>query len=313
MSGTYRKEGSTARVTSLRGVVFESTTHESGVAGFRGGRFFSASAAPDGAITPPSIHDARSLHDRVAEALGSDVRVERLRAISGAAAHRFEPEEGEEARRWAETLTLVHVTIVAPGGARVSVLRGGASPDAIDAAEIGAAGRDLAAARKRIRIAPDRPLVLSSPVAAALAAEIARDARLLDRIPVGQETHPDYGVDGEGTAIERAFASGSSPAEWPNVFRPSYRSPAMPALMHVELAAREARGGSRDAVEMIELLRPPHAEGDAIALEGLCGAEGSRFIGAVRLPVARLAAATAEGPRRWFPFHAGAWGRRTRV
>ncbi|HEY0789115.1 MAG TPA: hypothetical protein VGE86_10755, partial [Thermoanaerobaculia bacterium] len=141
----------------------------------------------------------------------------------------------------------------------------------------------------------------------------ARDAGLLDRVPIGQETHPEYRVDGEGVPIERTFASGSSPAEWPNVFRPSYRSPAMPALMHGALSARETRGGSRGAIEVIDLLRPPHAEGDAIALEALCAAEGSTFIGAVHLPVARLAAATAEGPRKWYPFHAGAWGRRTRV
>ncbi len=312
MSGTYRKEGSTARAASLRGMAFESTTRESGVAGHRGGRFFSASAAPHGDLAAPSMEEARALHDRIATAAGAFVSIERLRVVAGTAAHRFEPEEGD-ARSWSETLVIAHATMVARSGARASVLRGGATAGAIDLEEIAAIARAFAAAGEKLHLAPDQPLLFSPAVAATLAAAIARDARLLERVPIVQEIHPDYRADGDGLPIERTFASGAAPAEWPNVFRPSYRSPATPALMHVELAAREGASTPPEAVEMIELLRPPHPDGDALALEALCRTGGTTFLGAVRLPVERLAGATAEGARAWYPFHAGAWGRRTRV
>lgn len=312
MSGTYRKEGTTARVTSLRGVVFESTTRESGVAGFRGGRFFSASAEPAGSPGTPRIDDARALHDRVVDAAVSLVAIERLRAVCGASAHRFEPEEGD-ARSWTDSLALVHATVSARSGMRVSVLRGGPSADSIDAAEIRAIAGALAAAGETRPIDADEALVLAPAVSAAIAAEMGRDPRLAEHVPIAQATHPDYGVDGLGMPIAAAFASGSSPAEWPNVFRPSYRSPAVPALMHVELAVREARAGSRDPMEAIELLRPPHADRNWLELEALWLRGDETFAGSIRLPLARLAEATVEGERSWYPFHAGAWGRRTRV
>lgn len=311
MNGTYRKEGATARVTSLRGALFESVARESGVAGYRGGRFFSASAEPRENTLDAALGAARSLHDRIAAARDSGARIERLRAIAGASSHRFEPEEGDP-RSWRETLAVVHLTLLAPSGARASLLRGGASPDAIDSSEIAAVARALGAMNGRRRIPPGAPLVLAPAVAAELAAEIGRDLRLAARIRVTQRTHPDFRFDGEGVLIAPLTPEQGAAAQWPNVFRPSYRSPAVPALMHGELAAREGDASS-GAIALVALLRPPHASAGSISLDAVCSAEGETFAGTAQVSFERLARGTAEGPRAWYPFHAGAWGQRLRL
>lgn len=312
MNGTYRKEGATARVTSLRGALFESVARESGVAGYRGGRFFSASAEPRENTLDAEIGAARVLHDRIAAASDSGARIERLRAISGASSHRFEPAEGAP-RSWTETLAVVHLTLLAPSGARASLLRGGASPDAIDSSEIAAVARALGAMNGRRRIPSQAPLVLSPAVSAELAAEIGRDLRLAPRIRVTQRSHPDFRVDGEGVPIAPLTPEQVAAAQWPNVFRPSYRSPAVSALMHGELAAREGGASSEGAIALVALLRPPHAVAGSISVEAVCWSEGETFAGAAQLSFERLARGTAEGPRTWYPFHAGAWGRRLRL
>ncbi len=313
MNGMYRKEGSTARVTSLRGEVFESTTRESGVAGYSGGRFFSASGEPRDALPVCSIDDARALHDAMVSAVGKRARVERLRAVCGSSAHRFEPEDEDE-RIWSETLAIVHLTLVARSGARLSLLRGGPSPAAIDRAELAAVAAALAGARERRRVDPERPLLLSPAPAAAVAAELARDPRAAAELPLAQEGNPDFPFDGEGRPVAKLAAAGWTTTASPNVFRPSYRSPAVAALMHVELATRSAVREMAGAVEVVELLRPPHLDRGALLLDAVCAEDGQPFFGTLQIGIGRLAAAAAAGERRvWHPFHAGAWGRPTIV
>lgn len=311
MSGTYRKEGAAARVTSLRGKVFESTTRESGIAGYSGGRFFSASGEARHEVPASSLEDARLLYRTIATAAGERGHIERLRVVCGAATHSFAPEE-EEPRSWSEGHAIVHVTLVAPSGARISVMRGGTSATQIDTAEIGAISSAVARAGRRPRIEGDAALSLSSSAAATLAAEIARHGELASHMPLVQETHPAWTFDGEGLPIARFIPQGQTATGWPNVFRPSYRSPAVVALMHVELNVSEESASAPDAIEVVELARAPHIDEEVIVLDALCSRDGERFFATFEIPLESLAGARAAGgARSWYPFHAGAWGRPT--
>ncbi|HSN68402.1 MAG TPA: hypothetical protein VLV48_04100, partial [Thermoanaerobaculia bacterium] len=107
--------------------------------------------------------------------------------------------------------------------------------------------------------------------------------------------------------------AGRAPHEWPNVFRPSYRSPAAPALMHVELGGDDQRSTMAVECEVLELARAPHVGEGAIVLDALCARGSETFFASIEIAAERLVSGTASGPRRWFPFGAGAWGRRLAV
>jgi hypothetical protein len=308
MSWTYRKQGAAARITVLRGEVFETTTRESGVAGSSGGRFFSASAEAAVALPGTALDDARSIRERVVAAIAGEVTLERLRVVCGASTHTYAADPKSE-RTWMETLTVVHLTLLAPSGARVSVLRGGAAPSAIEPAAIAMIARALAGARRR-QVASGTSVVLSPAVAAALAVDLARGPRIRREARVVQHPHPDFPVDGEGRTIAAFDAAGTAITDWPNVFRPSYRSPAVPALMHAGIETSGTVASRDGCIEAIELLRPPHASSAAIAIDALCESGGETFVASLEIPVAELSKARAvDGERFWFPFHAGAWGR----
>ena len=233
------------------------------------------------------------------------VALERLRVVRGAASHRFEPPE-EEPRAWSEMQAVLHLTLLARSGARVSVLRGGASIEDIDMREIATIATALANAHSRRRAERRVSVTLSPAVSATVAAELS-GAFPPQRIV--QESHPDFAIDGAGNAIERFDPAGRSLAEWPNVFRPSYRSPASPALMHVALSNRDDENPIESDFALIELVRPPHAGESGVMLDALCARGGESFLASIEIPMERLAAAAGGGRRIWFPFGAGAWGR----
>lgn len=309
MIGTYRKEGASARVTTLRGETLETTARESGVAGYSGGKFFSASVDAREEIGGTLLADARALHDE-ARAAVAGVALERLRVVRGAASHRFEPQE-DDPRSWSEMHAILHLTLLARSGGRISVLRGGASTGDIDAREIASIASALGNARPQRHPGPRGTVALSPAVSAAIAAEVPRV--LSSRTVIIQSTHPAYAKDGEGNAIARFDPAGRTPAEWPNVFRPSYRSPASPALMHVELGGGKEEKAIAAECEVLELVRPPHVGERAVALDALCSRGAETFFASIELSAERLRAGAASGPRLWFPFGAGAWGRRMAV
>lgn len=309
MIGTYRKEGASARVTTLRGGTRATTARESGVAGYSGGKFFSASVEAREEIGGALLADARALHAE-AQAAAARVGIERLRVVRGAASHRFEPHE-DDPRSWSEMHAILHLTLLARSGARISILRGGASAGDIDAREIESIARALENARPHRPPRPREPIALSPAVSAAIAAEVPR--ALPSRILVIQTTHPDYEKDGEGNAIARFDPAGRTPADWPNVFRPSYRSPASRALMHVELESGKGEAAIATEIEVMELVRPPHLGERGLVLDALCSRGDETFFASIELAPERLGAGAANGPRLWFPFGAGAWGRRMTI
>lgn len=305
MTGTYRKEGASARVATLRGETRATTARESGVAGYSGGRFFSASVEASEDVGGTLLAEARALHEGALAAAGTSVAVERLRVVRGAASHRFEP-PGDEPRAWSEMQAVLHLTLLAPSGARVSILRGGASIGDIDPREITTIAIALANARPRRRARQRASVALSPAVSAAIAAELSN---ALSPHLIVQESHPDFATDGVGNAIDRFDPAGRARAEWPNLFRPSYRSPASAALMHVALSAGGDQTTGESELALVELLRPPHAGEHGVILDALCARERESFLASIEIPAGRLAAAVAGGPRIWFPFGAGAWGR----
>ena len=80
-----------------------------------------------------------------------------------------EPPE-EEPRAWSEMQAVLHLTLLARSGARVSVLRGGASIEDIDIREIATIATALANAHSRRRAERRVSVALSPAVSATVAA-----------------------------------------------------------------------------------------------------------------------------------------------
>ncbi|HSP15501.1 MAG TPA: hypothetical protein VLV78_12185 [Thermoanaerobaculia bacterium] len=205
------------------------------------------------------------------------LEIERLVVSEGLAEHEF----GD--RRWRETTRRVHLSIArAPLRAIIDL----GDFDLSEARTIAEALREAGSERE----APQR-IRLAQNVAAALLPSIVGITP-----PNVRLSQTAGGFDGKGRPID---ACELTVTQWPNWYRPSYRS--RPVRMPFHLRA------SCDVTEVdevlpraIALLAPP----DGLMLRVLCVSEGEAFPAAVH--VSRIDAIAPAS--RWYPYGAGSFG-----
>lgn len=303
MSGSYRKEGVSTIVSLARGIESVARVAEGGMAGVREGRFFAASLDP--AAGPEATPDPGPLVDllrTIGRSLPGDVELERMTLMAGASAHEIDFEPG--ARRWNEAHCRLHLTLRSTRTRlEVPLLRGGARTDDLELRELVEVAALLARPRAGV------PRVATLELAPAVMAELAASLAVLDDLPAGvrlrQTSHPAWPFDGAGAEIVAFEASAGG--RRPNVFRPSYRSPAVPAMFHVEIpvGGEEARG----EVAAVEPIGSARWSGGSVRLDALCAVDGGGFAARIEIPAAGMARLSrSPGERQWFPLRAGAWG-----
>jgi hypothetical protein len=105
-------------------------------------------------------------------------------------------------------------------------------------------------------------------------------------------------------------------AEWPNLFRPTYRAPAVPAFFHAAAAPVEETAIA--SLEAVAHVRPPEIVGRTLTLTLLVHeperARESRCV-SLTLPLREIGShLVAIGqPDGWYPHGAGSWGARAVV
>jgi hypothetical protein len=308
----YRKRGSSVRVEwSVRGRVVMRLSEEGSALGER--NHFSASTARWGSEAPGEVRPDGIVAwcERFAAALPAGVAIERLTAVEGRADHEFESRG--EGRRWSEERALVNATLVNRSAqARIHVELGGASPVDLDDGGALVAARLLAAFRGA-RAHP-ATVTLVPAVAAPLwplIAEAVRDGLCASAPALAQRPHPQFQCDGTGQLIE-PFAAARG-AEWPNLFRPTYRAPAVAAFFHA--AAAPVEETVRPSLEAVAHMRPPAAVDAALVLTLLVHepenvGESRRL--SLTLPLREIGSHLAGigEPDGWYPHAAGSWGSR---
>lgn len=295
----YRKEGRALLLTRSRSVRARTTVLERGVAGESQGRFFSMSLDPeDSAAEPGDFTPLERLEARISAAAGS-ARIDRLRIHSGWTRQGY----GEE-RTWEESHVRVQIEwVVTRAALRLTTMRGGANLGEIDGEELGNLARALVAARPW-RDPVSGPIAIGAPVAAAIAAAGAAEPAEISAVRLVQTPHPAWPRDGNGRSIVRTIVADDPP---PNLWRPSYRSPAAPAFLHVEI--EPAGAAPMPSVIAIETLGPVRIAGNRARFPALLIVDERAGAADLELDLEGMASAGGEEAPRWFPFGAGAWGR----
>lgn len=296
----YRKEGRALLLTRSRGLRARTTVLERGAAGESEGRFFSMSLDPEtSAAQPLELSPLERLESAIAAAECSAARIERLHILSGWSRHAY----GEELS-WEERHVRVHVEWTAPEGAlRLTTMRGGAEPGDIDPEELRMIARTLAAARPW-KGRSTGPIAIGAAVAAAIAAAGLAARAETSALRLVQTPHPAWPRDGNGRSIGRAIVTEGPP---PNLWRPSYRSPAEPAFFHVEI--EPAGEAAMPAMTAIEALGPIRMAENRARFPALLMEEDGARAADLEIDLEELSGAEGGESRRWFPFGAGAWGR----
>lgn len=299
MTATYQKDGRALLLTRSRGVLTMSSVAERGVAGESQGRFFSMSLEPEGAAAETGeFTPLRLLEERIA-AVAQSTRIERLHLLSGWSRHRH-----GEGRMWEERHVRLHLEWSAPSnGLRVTTTRGGAELSDIDVDELGVvAGALRSPGSDGVDVSGG--IALAPPVAAAIAAAASRAGGEIQRIRLVQVPHPSWPRDGAGRMVVKSVITDAPP---PNRWRPSYRSPSVPAPLNVEIEPADAREAPETTA--IETIGPVHIAGNRARISVLMTNGVRAAVKEIEIDLEGLAVARAAGPRRWFPFAAGAWGR----
>jgi len=299
VSLVYLKRGESVRLNFSRGLRTIASTLERGAAGTREGRFFSASLAPDLPWTLP-VEPVEAIEDAIRAMIPRGAQVERLEILLGTSHHVL----GE--REWSEAHSRVFLACFdARTRSRVEILRGGATPAELDLRGMAASLRSW---HQHGEPRVSEEVELGGPVTAVLAAHFAAAGSIPPEVPLLQEPHPSFPLDGNGERIDRFDAAGSRRAEWPNVDRPSYRVPPRPAILHARLASI-ASDAARPELRAVEPLGGVRSRGAAVEIETLMEGGGGSFFAHLRIPLSSLAQlARADDTIRWFPVGAGAWG-----
>ena len=299
MSVVYLKRGESVRLNFSRGLRTVASTLERGAAGTREGRFFSASLAPDLPWTLP-VEPVEAIEDAVRSMIPRGVQVERLEILLGTSHHVL----GE--REWSEAHSRVFLACFnARTRSRVEILRGGATPAELDLRGIAASLRSW---HQHGEARVGDTVEIAGPVTAALAAHFAAAVSVPAEVPLLQEPHPSFPLDGNGERIERFDAAGTRRADWPNVDRPSYRVPPRPAILHARLQS-ETSDSARPELRAVEPLGGVRSRAGAVELETLMEAADGSFRATLRIPLSGFGElARADDSIRWFPVGAGAWG-----
>ncbi|MFN2238163.1 MAG: hypothetical protein ABR524_02115 [Thermoanaerobaculia bacterium] len=299
MSAVYLKRGESVRLNFCRGLRTLASTLERGAAGMREGRFFSASLAPDLPWTLP-VEPVEAIEDGIRSMVPRGAQVERLEILLGTSHHVLGETE------WSEAHSRVFLACFdARTRSRVEILRGGATPAELDL-------RGIAASLRSWHHPGDpresEAVELGGPVTAALAAHFAATGSVPPEVPLIQEPHPSFPLDGNGERIERFDAAGSRRADWPNVDRPSYRVPPRPAILHARLES-VADDSAPPELRAVEPLGGVRFRAGAVELETLMEGVGGSFRANLRIPLSSFAnLGRADDAIRWFPVGAGAWG-----
>lgn len=302
MSELYLKRGESVRLTLARGIRTLTSSLERGAAGVREGRFFSASLEPDLPWTLP-VEPAEAIEDRLRAALPRGLRLERLEILLGTSHHVL----GQ--KQWSEAHSRIFVACLDTSrGARIELLRGGATPAELDLAGIEASLRAWSRQTRNSRGATDTEVELQPPVTAAVASFFASSDPIPATVPLMQEPHPSFPLDGNGAPVARFEAAGTTRRDWPNSERPSYRTPPRASLLHVRIEAAGAAEAPAGAI-VLEPLGAVRRSREGIELPALVGDENGSFAARLAIPLGALASGRrSSGAIRWFPIGGGAWG-----
>lgn len=279
----YRKAGRTFRVEFLRGTLSTLAVSEWGEAREEGARFVAIPSRHELDADPPAAEPLL----RLAEEL-LPLKPERFVLLGGNATHETSK------RRWTEPFTRLHVSL-APAETRVSFDLGGSAPGDVDLSPVLEANgllqhlRPASTQRTAIALAP--------PVVASLWPALVGDVA-----GIVQSTHPVFRFDGDGREIRDAEPGG----QWPNRFRPSYRSRPIPAPFHLHASLPPSQEPAEfTAIALIEpfAIGPTEIHGRLLFREG--------FAATVRFPLTALRATNA--PHHWFPYVAGVYAQQTIV
>lgn len=281
----YEKRGAAIRLSSGPRGTRVARILERGEA-FDAAPFRARSLGPAGAGEPPPVEAAFAM-ERLARSAAGAGALERIEILIGSARHRWE--DGGDVREWTEQYVRIHAALVRHQlPSRIHVDLGSADADEIDLdplLEIAKALDEEGAAAPRART-----LLLAPAAAAPLIAFLAASHPSFVR----QTSHAAYARDGRGAPIEPRPGD-AAPR---NVFRPSYRIPARPALFHAALAA-PVSAAAPDA-EIVALVSSPALRGERIALRVL-----TRDGSVLRLETLPGRIHPAGDGELWFPHGAG--------
>jgi hypothetical protein len=299
VSAVYLKRGESVRLSFSRGLRTLASTLERGAAGTREGRFFSASLGPDLPSTLP-LEPVEAIEDGIRSMIPRGAQLERLEILLGTSHHALGDTE------WSEAHSRIFLACFDPRTrSRIEILRGGATPAEVDLRGIAASLRSWHRPGDARR---SETVELGGPVTATLAAHFAAMGSVPPEVPLLQEPHPSFPLDGNGERIQRFDAAGSKRANWPNVDRPSYRVPPRPAILHARL---ESTAGDSAPAELraVEPLGNVRFRAGAVELDALVEGGGGSFRANLRIPLSSFEnLGRVEDTIRWFPAGAGAWG-----
>ncbi len=278
MKEVYRKRGRTLRYE--RGPLGEALIRvaEAGEAWEEGPRFGASPLGGDVPLPEVAEEDLSNAVAGIARLVQPPLTLERLIVTEGNAQHEF------EGRRWADGMRRLHVSLIcAP--LRVLIDCGD-----FDLRELGMAAEHLALSNGQEKEPP--PVICLAPhIAAAMVPFL-----VTRRLPGMALRQVGGGVDGKGQLVDE-LALGGLP--WPNWYRPSYRSRPQRMPMNVAIEA-EIVEMEASVPRAVALLAPP----DGLRLRVLC-VQGEE-IGPMTIHVGRVVG--VAGPRRWYPYGAGAYG-----
>jgi hypothetical protein len=299
VSVVYLKRGESVRLNFCRGVRAIASTLERGAAGTREGRFFSASLAPDLPWTLP-VEPVEAIEDGIRSLIPRGAQVERLEILLGTSHHVLGQSE------WSEAHSRLFLACIEPRTrSRIEILRGGATPAELDLRGIAASLRSW---DRRGPRRSSEEVELGAPVTAALAAHFAAGAGIPPEVPLLQEPHPSFPLDGNGERVQRFNASGTRRGDWPNVDRPSYRVPPRPAILHARLESVPS-DSARPGLRAVEPLAGVRSRGGVVEIETLMEGEEGSFRASLRIPLSSFGhLGRGDDSIRWFPVGAGAWG-----
>lgn len=322
MNETYRKIGRSVRLIVLPdGSETLIHSEEGGIAEVAGRRFTCRTETPGETpaleIDPASILEAAA---RIRSGLTEKVEIERLTISHGSTVHSVSG--SDTPRIWKEQSVRAIVSLVnRTAGVRCMVQTGG-GPRISDLHldEIDGVIHSLARFTRREVFSGAETIRLSPRVAASLWPFLVHgEGRNETDLSIQQDTHPDFPLDGAGHEITPFEIT--SRAEWPNVYRPSYRRPSHPAAFHLRARMTNQGSGVRDQRSVdgyaTGALSAPHREGNILTIDLLLNRseDGPGFGRVVSMPVREWIQSirSVDEHAIWYPFEAGSYGCETEI
>lgn len=281
---------------------------ERGWAETAGERFAAGSGSP---LAVPLLDVGREQLEAhaaaIAERIPKPLEIERLTLTTGVATH--EVSDGGGRRTWNDAQTRLHLTLVhRPRRGRATVDLGSSGGLSIDGRPIERAATALVAFHRSSETVTS-DLRLEPAVTAALCSAVAPRVESRGGVRIEQTPYERTPFDGSGKRIARVEAPPDG--EWPNVFRPSYRTAPKPAPFHVRFAGAPELLETAPPLTAVALTAPPRVLRDAVMLEMLVvspdgSSRAARALDSVAGWLSKVRGASSES--FWFPSAAGAFG-----